>query len=355
MNTTAIAWTNKTWNPTSGCSIVTAGCKNCYAMELSLKRGWTTQPWTQQHESENVQLKPHKLTEAYSLTNGERVFVNSMSDLFHRAIPDWYRAAVFAIMLDLPNNVFQVLTKRPENTVTWHTRYFEAIGHPEFIKFRQGLALRKGRWNKVYNALMKAASYNSPWGEHIWQGTSVEDARVLHRIDTLRECEAKVKFISAEPLLGAYPKDTDLSGIDWVIVGGESGLHMEEGSERWMQQEWAQGIRDLCLEQGVAYFYKQDSAKRTEIRTALQHATGAYFIWQQYPNQLTEPRIAIRSGSPKPLDMCNTAERGELSFWQHKVQLQRAHHPEQDYNEQPTTPPTESTPPKPDNQQLSLF
>lgn len=324
MNKTAISWTNRTFNPVSGCSIVSDGCAHCYAMHLSLKRGWTEHKWTQQNEHLNVQLKPHKLTEAYGIEPGERVFVNSMSDLFHRSIPDWYRAAIFAILLDLPANVFQILTKRPELAVDWHTRYHDAIMQPEFIKLRDSFKGRHGRPGQVYNALLRAGEHTNVWASHIWMGSSVEDARVLHRIDTLRKIPAQVRFISAEPLLGPYPADTDLTGIHWVIVGGESGDHMEPESARWMQQAWARGIRDLCLAQGVAFFYKQDSAKRTEVRTALEHESGYFFIWNQYPGNFAEPRIATPNGREKNFPTCDFEEVTERWEWVKKMRKQRS-------------------------------
>lgn len=207
MNKTAISWTNHSWNFVHGCSKVSDGCKHCYAMELSLKRGWTEKPWTIQNEDANVMMKPHKLVDAYGkdVEAGQRIFVNSMSDMFHRSIPDWYKAVGFCLMLDRDDVVFQILTKRPHETIDWHERFLVAIGTPEFLTFRKDLKLRKGRWAKVYAALLKAESYRSPWADHIWMGTSVEDARVIDRIDALRQSKAHVRFISAEPLLGPYP------------------------------------------------------------------------------------------------------------------------------------------------------
>lgn len=236
---TKIRWTNETWNPTTGCSRVSAGCKHCYAEALSLRFGWSPKPWTARNASVNVRLHPERLRKPYSWRTPRRVFVNSMSDLFHPLIPDEYISDVFTVMCDLPRHTFQVLTKRPERAATWP----------------------------------------GPWPDHIWIGTSVEDARAAHRIDTLRECEAAVRFISAEPLLGPLD-EIDLTRIDWVIVGGESGPHF-----RPMQPEWARTIRDACREAGVAFFFKQDSGPRTEMRPWLDGE-----IWEQYPDRLTPPR-----------------------------------------------------------------
>jgi protein gp37 len=283
MNESKISWTKLTWNPVSGCSIVSDGCKFCYAATLSKRYGWTTKPWTIQNEAENVLMKPHKLKEPYLIKEPSRVFVNSMSDLFHRQIPDWYRAAVFSVMLDLPQHTFQVLTKRADATVDWHKRFNEATASQAYFDFMQTV-----KDKRVKAALERGRShFISPWGKNIWMGTSVEDNRVLHRIDALRQCKAQVRFISAEPLIGAWGNDVDLTDIHWVIVGGESGDHMTEGNERWMKQEWAREIRDLCVTQNVAYFYKQDSGIRTEMRTYLVEEDGSKWKWEQYPGELT--------------------------------------------------------------------
>jgi protein gp37 len=286
MNETKISWTNKTWNPTHGCSKVSDGCKYCYAAELSLKRGWTKKAWTIPNERENVLLKPHKLGEPYKLKEPQRVFVNSMSDLFHRSIPDWYRAVVFCIMLDLKQHVFQVLTKRPSIAYFWKQRWPEAVQSQEFLDFREQLPR-----GQIKTALMTyGTKIVNPWADNIWMGTSVEDRRVISRIEDLQAVPAKVKFISAEPLIEAWPQHVDLSGIDWVIVGGESGSHMKQGNPRWMKQEWARHIRDLCFEQGVAFFYKQDSGYRTELRPYLIEEDGSQTFIQDYPDVSIEGR-----------------------------------------------------------------
>jgi protein gp37 len=162
-----------------------------------------------------------------------------MSDLFHELIPDDYIREVFAVMEALPQHTFQILTKRPE----------------------------------------RAASWEGPWTPNIWMGTSVEDRRVLSRIDHLRECEAAVRFLSAEPLLGPL-EALDLDGIHWVIVGGESGP-----GHRGMDHEWARHIRDECIQAGVAFFYKQDSGPRTEMRPWLDG-----MVWEQFPGELSPPQ-----------------------------------------------------------------
>jgi protein gp37 len=300
MQETIISWTKLTWNPVAGCSKVTDGCKFCYAAALSQRYGWTTKPWTIQNEEENVRLKPHKLFEPYKVKEPSRIFVNSMSDQFHRVIPDWYRAAIFCIMLDLPQHTFQVLTKRPEATIDWPEKFLAAIRTPEFRAFAQDAPDKR-----VKAALQKAINgqWESPWAPHIWMGTSVEDARVLHRIDSLRQNKAHVRFISAEPLIGAWGNKVELSGIHWVIVGGESGDHLTSpDNPRWLKMEWAREIKNLCVDQGVAYFFKQDSGIRTELRPYLIETDGSKWKWEQYPFDHKPPILLDANNKPNGSD-----------------------------------------------------
>lgn len=283
MNETAISWTQKTWNFVTGCSKISDGCKYCYAAALSARYGWTARPWTVQNEADNITLKPHKLAEIYAEKKPVRVFVNSMSDAFHRRIPDWFLAAAFNVMLDNPQHTFQILTKRPEAAVDWHDRYLAAVESPEYRLFVEIVSSPK-----VLSALSRR--HASPWASHIWMGATVEDARVIGRIQSLQATPAKVRFISAEPLLGPWPAETDLTGIHWIIAGGESGQHMTSpGNPRWMRQEWARGVRDLAVRYDAAYFYKQDSGIRTELRPYLVEEDGSPWVWKQYPGEMTPP------------------------------------------------------------------
>ena len=238
MQRTLISWANVTWNPIHGCSKVSPGCDRCYAETLSLRRGWTKHPWIGEHVTENVMTKPHKLGEPYKYKEPSRVFVNSMSDLFHKQIPDDYISQVFTVMNELPQHIFQILTKRPR----------------------------------------RAAKWTGPWSDNIWQGTSVEDRKRLFRIDQLRECQAKTRFLSLEPLLEDLG-ELDLTGIHWVIVGGESGK-----GYRPMSHAWARDIRDQCVEKGVAFFFKQSAAFRTETGTDLEETDGTKTTWNQFPD-----------------------------------------------------------------------
>lgn len=256
MNNTKISWTTLTWNPTFGCSKVSEGCRHCYAESLALRFRHSDKPWTKQNAQENVQLKEHKLHDPYKVKEPSRIFVNSTSDLFHPLVPDDYVARVFEVMNDLPQHTFQILTKRPE----------------------------------------RAAGWEGPWTENVWMGTSVEDHRVAHRIDSLRECPAHVRFLSCEPLIGPLiesPGDVSFEDIHWAIVGGESGRHLTGGSTnpRWMKQRWARDIRDLCLDSNTAFFYKQDSGIRTEMRPWLVEEDGSCWEWHQFPDDLAEPAL----------------------------------------------------------------
>lgn len=250
VNDTIISWTNATWNPMHGCHKVSEGCRFCYAADLSLRYGHTRLPWTAANAAVNVTIKAHKLRDPYALKGSQRVFVNSMSDMFHELVPSEYIAQVFEVMNDLPQHVFQVLTKRPA----------------------------------------AAAAWGGPWGANIWMGTSVESAAVEYRIDELRGCGARVKFLSIEPLVAPLGR-FDFSGIDWVIVGGESGRHLKEPrwAHRWMDHAWAREVRDACVSQGVAFFFKQSSGARTEMGVALEEADGSFNVWQQFPGAFVDP------------------------------------------------------------------
>lgn len=257
MNDTAISWTKHTWNPVAGCSKVSEGCRFCYAETISNKFGHTKLPWSAPNAAENVRCKPHKLREPYALKTPARIFTNSMSDLFHPEIPDSYIAEVFAVMNDLPQHTFQVLTKRPE----------------------------------------RAAQWAGPWTSNIWMGTSVEDSRALPRIEALRHCGATTRFISAEPLLGPLG-EIDLSGIQWLIVGGESGNHMPRHPERWMDHAWARELRDACQNQEASYFFKQSSGIRTELGTALHHEDGSLWIHHGFPGEMSLP-YQVNASDPR--------------------------------------------------------
>ncbi len=219
----AIEWTDATWNPVSGCTKVSPGCKFCYAERLTERFG--RQPFTE------ISLHPERLMLPLRWRAARRIFVNSMSDLFHEKVPDAFISQVFDVMAQAPQHVFQVLTKRPERLLEWQ---------------------RSGAWPRSIPT-------------HVWLGVSVESAALLWRVDRLREVEVAIRFISAEPLLGPLG-GLDLEGIAWVITGGESGgppdRALVETTERGVRPKalglrWVREIRDLCRAKDVAFFHKQ--------------------------------------------------------------------------------------------------
>ncbi len=211
MAISSIEWTEMTWNPTTGCTKISAGCKFCYAEVMSRR----LMAMGQEKYKDNFKLRihPDTLTIPDTWKSPKIVFVNSMSDLFHKDVPVDYIKKVFAVMNKNPQHVFQVLTKRAE-------RLFEI--HSQF-----------------------------KWTHNIWMGVSVENQKVVSRIDYLRKTKAKVKFLSLEPLIGPL-QGLNLKKINWVIVGGESGR-----TPRPMEKEWVTDIQKQCKKAGVAFFFKQ--------------------------------------------------------------------------------------------------
>ncbi|MDP9470028.1 MAG: phage Gp37/Gp68 family protein [Chloroflexota bacterium] len=206
-----IEWTEATWNPLTGCTKVSPGCKHCYAERLSKRLQAMGHP--NYANGFKLTLHEHAVELPLRWKQPRTIFVNSMSDLFHRDVPTEFILKVFDVMGRADWHRFQVLTKRPE-------RLLELT--PQ---------LR--------------------WRPNIWMGVSVENRRYVHRIDLLKQTGASVKFLSLEPLLGPLP-NLDLGGIDWAIVGGESGP-----GARPMDEAWVLDIRDQCLTAGVAFFFKQ--------------------------------------------------------------------------------------------------
>lgn len=245
MQKSDIAWTDYTWNPTHGCSRVSAGCDNCYAETISRQHGHTDKPWTPANASANVTVKPDKLEEPYAVTEPSHIFVNSMSDLFHAEIPDEFIEEVFGVMRNCPEHVFQILTKRP------------------------------GR----------AAHMEVQWPPNVWVGTSVENRDVTERLDLLRSCDANTLFVSFEPLIGPVG-EVDLTGYDWAIVGGESG---PDDVRREMEHEWAADIYHQCQAQDVAFFFKQSSARYPEQGQRLTIYNDEYGIYEQRKIQEIPP------------------------------------------------------------------
>jgi protein gp37 len=206
-----IEWTDATWNPVRGCTKISPGCKNCYAERFAERfRGVKGHPFEQGFD---LRLVPTKIDEPLRWRKPQRIFVNSMSDLFHDQVPLDYIKGVFGVMNRANWHQYQVLTKRAER--------------------------------------LEEVSTELPWAQNIWMGVSIENKDYLWRIDHLRRTKAHIKFLSIEPLLGPLGK-INLRGIDWVIVGGESGP-----GARGMHAEWVTDIRNQCLKAGVAFFFKQ--------------------------------------------------------------------------------------------------
>ena len=211
MSQTKIEWSELTWNPTTGCNKVSQGCKFCYA-EIMARR-LKAMGLEKYRTGFELALHEDALKIPYTWKQPKFVFVNSMSDLFHKDIPIGFIKRVFNVMNDNPQHVFQVLTKRA------------------------GILLK---YHKQLN-----------WTHNIWMGVSVENEENLDRIDLLRKTGARVKFLSCEPLIGPLP-NLNLKKIDWVIVGGESGRR-----PRPMNPEWVYDIHKICLDANVPFFFKQ--------------------------------------------------------------------------------------------------
>lgn len=213
MNKTKIQWTEMTWNPITGCTKISDGCQNCYAARMAKRLKAMGNP----RYINEFEVTVHKdlLEVPLDIKQPKMIFVNSMSDLFHKDVPDAIIVKVFETMNKAHWHIFQVLTKRPERVL--------AMDQAGLLK----------------------------WSPNIWMGTTVENDKYIDRIDKLRETKANIKFLSCEPLLGSL-KDISLEEIDWVIVGGESGPKSRE-----MKKEWVLELKELCEKDGVAFFFKQ--------------------------------------------------------------------------------------------------
>jgi protein gp37 len=210
-----IEWTDATWNPVTGCTKITAGCENCYAERFAERfRGVPGHPF---ETGFDLTLRPERLDQPLRWQRSRMIFVNSMSDLFHKEVPRSFIDQVFEVMETAHWHVFQVLTKRS--------------------------SLMRDYLQERYAESQPPA--------HIWCGVSVEEGAAKIRVQHLRQAPAAVRFHSIEPLIGAIGA-VDLDGIDWVIAGGESGP-----GARPVHLEWLREIRDQCLRQGVAFFFKQ--------------------------------------------------------------------------------------------------
>ncbi len=241
----AIEWTDATWNPVTGCTKVSQGCDNCYAERFSERfRGVPDHPFSSGFD---LTLRPERIEQPLKWRRPRMIFVNSMSDLFQKGVPFQFVDRIFDAMERADWHIFQILTKRSSLMRKYLiTRYGKARGP-----------------------------------RHIWCGVSIEDAQAKSRLAHLQNAPASMRFLSLEPLLGPLGS-LDLTGIDWVIVGGESGP-----GARPIQIEWVRQIRDQCLRQGVAFFFKQWGGARPK--------TGGRALddreWNEFPQYLA-PQVA---------------------------------------------------------------
>ena len=243
---TGIEWTEATWNPTTGCDRISAGCDNCYALALA-KRLKAMGQAKYQHDGDprtsgpgfGLTIHPDALDLPYTWTGRRIVFVNSMSDLFHARVPLSFVRDVFAVIADTPQHTYQVLTKR------------------------------SSRLRKVSDKL--------DWPPNLWMGVSVENRDALFRVGDLRAVPSAVRFLSCEPLLGPL-EGLDLDGIGWVIAGGESGP-----GRRPLNPDWIISIRDCCLDRGVPFFFKQWGGRTP--KAGGRELDGRY--WDQMPVSVT--------------------------------------------------------------------
>lgn len=236
MAETSIEWTDRVWNPVTGCTKISPGCKHCYAERMAKRLEGMGQP--NYRNGFKLTLQPQMLDIPLGWKSPQRIFVNSMSDLFHVDVPLEYIRRVFDVMRRANWHQYQILTKRSER--------------------------------------LRELSPKLDWPEQLWMGVSVENADYVHRIDDLRHIGAAVKFLSLEPLLGPLPK-LDLCGIDWVIVGGESGP-----GARPMDSRWVKDLRDQCLRTDIPFFFKQwGGVRKKEAGRKLEGRT-----WNEMPSEL---------------------------------------------------------------------
>jgi len=233
-----IEWTESTWNPSTGCSKVSAGCKNCYAERTAVRLKQAGAPKYRNGFEFTIHLDALPIPTKWK--RPRLIFVDSMSDLFHEEMRTTFLLEVFDIMELADWHIYQILTKRPQRMLAFTEQYVRDHG---------------------------------PIPDYVWMGVTVEDASCKHRIDLLRQVPVRVRFISFEPLLGAVAP-LDLSGISWAIVGGESGPGF-----RYMDPDWARDIRDQCIAQGVPFFFKQWSGYVPKVLG--RELDGK--IWNEYP------------------------------------------------------------------------
>lgn len=235
---TKIEWSHATWNPVTGCSGISEGCRNCYARRIAKRL--KSQGVEKYKNGFEVTLHENTLTMPLQLKKPHRIFTCSMADMFNEQVPEEYILRIFNIMKRTRRHIFQVLTKRSKRLLEMNEKL--------------------------------------PWGPHIWMGVTVENGDNVYRIDHLRKTGAAIKFLSVEPLLGPLP-DLNLQGIDWVILGGESGPRA-----RAMKADWVRDVRDQCIKKGAAFYFKQWGGKDRKKTGRILDGKK----WEQMPE--TEPK-----------------------------------------------------------------
>lgn len=250
----AIEWTESTWNPVTGCSKISPGCKHCYAETFAERwRGISGHPYEQGFD---LKLWPARLELPLTWREPRTIFVNSMSDLFHEHVPDAFVARVFDVMERAHWHTFQLLTKRADRFAEWSRKH--------------------------YCSAREAAKSKKHWPKHVWAGVSVESQEYVGRIEHLVEVPAMVRFLSVEPLLGPVAlKVSLLRRLHWVIVGGESGP-----KARPMNPNWARDIRDQCVNAAVPFFFKQWGVYDSRGARRTKKASGRVLdgrTWNEMP------------------------------------------------------------------------
>lgn len=254
MAETSIEWTDATWNPVAGCTVLTAGCTNCYAMRMAARldamgtkkyRGLTRKSGKRAVWTGKIRLDHSSLDAPKAWSKPRKVFVNSMSDLFHERVPAAFITQVWAVMERARKHTFQILTKRPER--------------------------------------MAILTKDLPLLPNVWLGTSVESGDYLARLDNLRDVLAQVRFVSFEPLLGSVGV-ADLSKIDWAIVGGESGPNA-----RPMERRWVDEIHAACRRYDTAFFFKQWGGRNK--KAAGRDLDGR--TWEEFPVKFLQADAAL--------------------------------------------------------------
>jgi protein gp37 len=249
---TAIEWTEATWNPTTGCDRISAGCDNCYALKLAKRlKAMGSAKYQQDGDPRTsgpgfgVATHPDTLDQPLHWRTGRRIFVNSMSDIGHARVPAVFVAEIFAVMALSPQHSYQVLTKRPR-------RLAALLADPNFHRDLFAPAVEQLLATQPATARPIAEAALDIWPlPNVWLGTSIETDAYTWRADELRRTPAALRFLSLEPLLGPLPS-LDLTGIDWVIVGGESGK-----GHRRLDLDWVRDLRDRCTERQIPLFFKQ--------------------------------------------------------------------------------------------------